>query len=666
MNFDTSLPGYEAVGDKLNQSFLSSQQLRAHQETKQHLDKHAQDQQRFVKKTPLEACMKHKELRPRETPGDEEQSVSEESPRLVALPLRLRGMPTASESWGKDTMQLLRIEDESRLAITDRADKLTNEVLTGATRKLAAEFDKSAVPRKGCDFHKERSPLSLLEDSCIPFQFPKASCSFGSGESSQQPPHLTKTDRVSPGYTMREQWLTSNVRQSDQPPLQSAVCSASSEVSKQTLQDSGLAGVRPKSGPLHRQQSGIYAADPSIFPFTALNQESVMDPQNSIDVYTPTPTRMEPQEVNVTDCQAGGNHNIQSYDKHLMQLEQQNKKRLIKARQEQDAIGTKCNGEVGMGAPFILQQHHQQVPPQQQPNSVQHNTPPRCQQTDPQRQPRPVRLSVKEQSRWYHERAQQHFQILLTSAAQKYEGNLAAVPPSVRLGCLQRAKELAEERMSTDFIRRSGPYAQDPEQINQGLPSHSTWTKPRSKPIAKVRIDISESSKIGESNCTKDQRHKFYQCHKVVVGPGESAVNAYKCMAVKAFDQDRERRKKKHLKLFSSLEPGFRIAQDQTLKSIEALIRYVRYPGFCDAVNRLRDHQRRIFDEALAREGQEKTGEGLEAGGLKEGKMDHNEKASDQGEQRKFLDSMLLLSFLRAVPQCETPFNSPTGEKLLE
>lgn len=373
-----------------------------------------------------------------------------------------------------------------------------------------------------------------------------------------------------------------------------------------------------------------------------------MDPQNSIDIHTPTPTRMEPQEVNVADNQAGGN--IQTYDKHLMLLEQQNKKRLLKARQEQDAIGTKCDGEVGMEAPFVLQQHHQQVPPQQQPNSIQQNTPPRCQQTDPRRQPRPVRLSVKEQSRWYHERAQQHFQILLTSAAQKYEGNLAAVLPSVRLGCLQRAKELAEEQMSTDFIRKSGPYAQDPESMNQGLPGHSTWTKFRSKPIAKVRFDISESSEVGESSRAEEKRHKFYQCHKVVVGPGESAVNAYKCMAVKAFDQDRERRKRKHLKLFLSLEPGFRIAQDQTLKSIEALIRYVRYPGFCDAVNRLRDHQRRIFDEALAREGQEKTGEGFEAAGLQEGKMDHNEKASDQGEERKFLDSMLLLSILRAVP----------------
>lgn len=51
---------------------------------------------------------------------------------------------------------------------------------------------------------------------------------------------------------------------------------------------------------------------------------------------------------NVANGQAGGNHALQDYQMQLMLLEQQNKKRLLMARQEQDTIGGRPDGQGGM------------------------------------------------------------------------------------------------------------------------------------------------------------------------------------------------------------------------------------------------------------------------------------------------------------------------------
>ena len=58
---------------------------------------------------------------------------------------------------------------------------------------------------------------------------------------------------------------------------------------------------------------------------------------------------------NVPNGAAGGNHALQDYQMQLMLLEQQNKKRLLMARQEQDTIGGRPDGQPGMpGAPGFI------------------------------------------------------------------------------------------------------------------------------------------------------------------------------------------------------------------------------------------------------------------------------------------------------------------------
>lgn len=57
---------------------------------------------------------------------------------------------------------------------------------------------------------------------------------------------------------------------------------------------------------------------------------------------------------NVGNGPAGGNHALQDYQMQLMLLEQQNKKRLLMARQEQDTIGGRPDGQGGMpGQVFV-------------------------------------------------------------------------------------------------------------------------------------------------------------------------------------------------------------------------------------------------------------------------------------------------------------------------
>ncbi len=52
---------------------------------------------------------------------------------------------------------------------------------------------------------------------------------------------------------------------------------------------------------------------------------------------------------------AGGNHALQDYQMQLMLLEQQNKKRLLMARQEQDTVGGRPDGQPGMpGGPSFM------------------------------------------------------------------------------------------------------------------------------------------------------------------------------------------------------------------------------------------------------------------------------------------------------------------------
>lgn len=123
-------------------------------------------------------------------------------------------------------------------------------------------------------------------------------------------------------------------------------------------------------------------------------------------------------------------------------------------------------------------------------------------------------------------------------------------------------------------------------------------------------------------------------------------MNVYKDMAANAFDQDRERRKRKNLNLFLSLEPGFKVAQDRLLESTEAQSRCLRYPTFCDAVNRLRDQQRRTFDDAMAKERDEKQGDGQGASGFDGNEMGEGEKACEEG----LVESKLLILCLVVVP----------------
>ena len=57
---------------------------------------------------------------------------------------------------------------------------------------------------------------------------------------------------------------------------------------------------------------------------------------------------------NVQNGGAGGNHALQDYQMQLMLLEQQNKKRLLMARQEQDTIGGRPDGQGMPGAPGFM------------------------------------------------------------------------------------------------------------------------------------------------------------------------------------------------------------------------------------------------------------------------------------------------------------------------
>ena len=68
------------------------------------------------------------------------------------------------------------------------------------------------------------------------------------------------------------------------------------------------------------------------------------------DMYNPNPAMIRPQPSAPNG--PGGNHALQDYQMQLMLLEQQNKKRLLMARQEQDTIGGRPDGQPGMpGAP---------------------------------------------------------------------------------------------------------------------------------------------------------------------------------------------------------------------------------------------------------------------------------------------------------------------------
>lgn len=678
MSGNTSLLAYEAVADEPTNSILSKQQCRAHRNTRQEVKTHAQDQQRLGKKTPLKAGREYQGLDIESLPPEGGKQVgSKESPLLVALPPRLRGTPTvptkpgvtlSSESWGKNTLQSLGIKAESPLTTTDGKDMLTGEVPTGVMHKMAAELRKSVHFSEGCSLQEERSPSTLFEDKHAFFQDPKGSCLLGSGDSSQQPPHPAEGHKTSPYHTTRDPWLTSNVRQPMQPRIPSFYSQESPEVSEQTLRDAGLGGVSPGFGPTQRQQDGMHPADSSNFQIAPFQQDSAADRQMPTNFYAPTGAHIHQQEVeggiwspdlyrsanpsmqlhaptstNVANGKAGGGHALQTYDMQLMRLEQQNKKRLLKARQEQDAVCRGRDGQTSTSDAFLPQQHDQQTRLREQPKSVQHFRQQHLQQSNLQQQPEPVLLSTKEQWQWLRGRTQQHFQDLLTSAAQRHGCNPAAVPPSVRLDCLQRAKTIAEEQLPTGYIMKCGQYDRD---LDQGLPDYGTQAEPQSRSSPKAEPDTLEYSKIIHSKHTREGRHQSQQHHKMVAGRGEPTMNVYKDMAANAFDQDRERRKRKNLNLFLSLEPGFKVAQDRLLESTEAQSRCLRYPTFCDAVNRLRDQQRRTFDDAMAKERDEKQGDGQGASGFDGNEMGEGEKACEEG----LVESKLLILCLVVVP----------------
>lgn len=65
----------------------------------------------------------------------------------------------------------------------------------------------------------------------------------------------------------------------------------------------------------------------------------------------PAAMQMRGAPPNVPNGAAGGNHALQDYQMQLMLLEQQNKKRLLMARQEQDTIGGRPDGQPGMPGP---------------------------------------------------------------------------------------------------------------------------------------------------------------------------------------------------------------------------------------------------------------------------------------------------------------------------
>lgn len=114
----------------------------------------------------------------------------------------------------------------------------------------------------------------------------------------------------------------------------------------------------------------------------------------------------------------------------------------------------------------------------------------------------------------------------------------------------------------------------------------------------------------------------------------ESKLDSYKKMATSAFAQDRERREKKNFDLSRALEGSFRVEQEKLLASAEAYVRYMNYPGLCDTVNRLRDRQRRIFDDAVAKEEQGDGERGMR-GGEDEDFITIKEEEEDRGEERK-------------------------------
>ncbi len=648
------------------------------------MKQHAQNQQS------LEASRQYQELRPGDKPEEGKQPIPKDSPRSVALPLRLRVTPTApmkpkvpssSESWGKSTLQSLGLGNQLPLTMTDGEDMFPGEVTAGATHKLAAELDNSVGNSEGCSLHKEQSPPSPYGANYPLFQGPKVSCLSGPVASSPQPPHSAEDDETSSCNTMCDPWLTSNVRQPMQPLVPSFSGPASPKVSEQTLRDSGLAGVWPGSGPVRRQQAEIHPADSLIHECTAFRQVRTAGRQKAMNVYAPIPTHIQRQEVegdicrpdvyrganprmqlqgpastNVANGQAGENHDLQTYNTQLMLLEQQNKKRLLKARREHDAADIECEGPAGINDALQAPKHHsqmeaQQQPPQQQANTVQQFAQQHSQPKGPQQQQsEPVLPSVKEQWQWLRGRTNQRFQALLTSAAQKYGGNTAAVPPSVRLDCLQRAKLMAEEQIPMDYIMKCEPDIRDPKQVNQGLPDHGTQAEPQSKSSPKAQPGTLDPSKVPASKRTRQQRHQSQQGHKVVAGCGEPRVSAYRCMAANAFDQDRERRERKNFNLFSSLEPDFKLAQDRLLMSTEAHVQYMRYPGFCDAVNRLRDQQRRTFDEALAEEKNERGVKGQGAAGVEKQEMDQGDSDYEETYAKKAAESKSLFPFLLFIP----------------
>lgn len=85
--------------------------------------------------------------------------------------------------------------------------------------------------------------------------------------------------------------------------------------------------------------------NPSVPQGSPMGQPSL---DGSSDIFTGNTNRMP---SGAAPPQAQGNHALQDYQMQLMLLEQQNKKRLLMARQEQDSMAGPTHGQAPIGAP---------------------------------------------------------------------------------------------------------------------------------------------------------------------------------------------------------------------------------------------------------------------------------------------------------------------------
>ena len=85
--------------------------------------------------------------------------------------------------------------------------------------------------------------------------------------------------------------------------------------------------------------------NPSVPQGSPMGQPSL---DGSSDIFTGNTNRMP---SGAAPAQAQGNHALQDYQMQLMLLEQQNKKRLLMARQEQDSMAGPTHGQAPIGAP---------------------------------------------------------------------------------------------------------------------------------------------------------------------------------------------------------------------------------------------------------------------------------------------------------------------------